>query len=179
MKSDVIMLSETWLEPEQEEQDYQLENYSANFNSEGRGRGIASYFNKKFQHIKNIKNVGYTLSKVSSEKLDVFGIYKSKEGDARQMVAQLREMITEKKTTIIGGDFNVCALKNQKNYITLKLKELKFHQIVKQATHIEGGLIDHLYIKQGEETDLIWDVEVLPKYFTDHDCIRVTVGEKN
>ena len=95
------------------------------------------------------------------------------------MVAQLREMITVKKTTIIGGDFNVCALKNQKNYITLKLKELKFHQIVKQATHIEGGLIDHLYIKQGEETDLIWDVEVLPKYFTDHDCIRVTVGEKN
>ena len=85
----------------------------------------------------------------------------------------------EKRTTIIGGDFNVCAHKHQKNYITEKLKELKFHQIVKQATHIEGGLIDQLYIKQGKETDVTWDMEIVPKYYTDHDCIRVTVWGKN
>ena len=141
MKSDVIMLSETWLDPKQEEQDYQLENFSANFVSEGRGRGIASYFNKKFQHIKNVKNDGYSLSKVSSKKLDVLGIYKSKEGDARQLIAQLREMIMEKRTTIIGGDFNVCAHKHQKNYIAEKLKELKFHQIVKHC-HAHRGWIN-------------------------------------
>ena len=179
IKSDVIMLSETWLEPEQEEKDYQLENFSVNLISEGRGRGLASYFNKKFQHVKSVKNDGYSLSKVSSEKLDVFGIYRSKDGDARKMIGHLEEMIIENRTTIIGGDLNVCALKHQKNFIIEKLKELDFQQIVKQATHIEGGLIDHLYIKQGYDTDVTWELEVVPKYFTDHDCIRVTVWRKN
>ena len=152
--------------------------FSVNLNSEGRGKGIASYFNKKFRHVKNIKNTGYTLSKVSSEKFDVFGIYRSKDGDVRQMIGQLEEMIKENRTTVIGGDLNVCALKHHKNLITEKLKELKFQQIVKQATHIEGGLIDHLYIKQGDDTGVTWDLEIVPKYFTDHDCVRLAVWEE-
>ena len=35
--------------------------------------------------------------------------------------------------------------------------------------------MDHLYIKNTKEADISWVVEVLPKYYSDHDCICVTV----
>ena len=87
-------------------------------------------------------------------------------------------MIDDKKITVIGGDFNICVLKHPNNLMTKRLKESYFEQTVKQATHIEGGLIDHLYIKKGKE-DISWDVEVLPKYYSDHDCICVTLHQDN
>ena len=95
------------------------------------------------------------------------------------MIGQLTELIAKDKTTIIGGDFNICALKYPKNLITEKLEELEFQQIVTQATHIDGGLIDHLYLKHGKDTEVSFDLQVVPKYFTDHDCIRVTLWGNN
>ena len=92
---------------------------------------------------------------------------------------QLEDMIDDTKITVIGGDFNICVLKNPNNLLTTKLKELHFDQIVEQATHIEGGLIDHLYIKKRKGEDISWVVEVLPKYYSDHDCICVALGQDN
>ena len=68
MKSDVIVLTETWLEPDQIEHDYELENFSVNLNSRGRGRGIATYTKTMFQHVKNINARDYSMSMMSSEK---------------------------------------------------------------------------------------------------------------
>ena len=178
LKSDVIVLTETWLEPDQIEHDYELENFSVNLNSKGRGRGIATYTKTMFQHVKNINARDYSMSMMSSEKVDVFGIYRSKEGDLSDMMKKLRDHISKRKTTIIGGDFNVCIMKNPNNIVVEKLKELKFQQVVIQATHTEGGLIDHLYIKKGGTgTDCSWNLEVSPKYYSDHDCIGITLCE--
>ena len=71
LKSDVIVLTETWLEQDQQEEEYQLPGYTANLNSNGRGKGIASYFSFKYHHVENIKMEGYSISKVSSLELDV------------------------------------------------------------------------------------------------------------
>ena len=176
--SDVIILTETWLEQKQMEQDYVLENFNMNLNSQGRGKGMAIYFKNQFQHVKNVNGEGFTISMLSSEKLDVIGIYKSKEGDSRDMMTQLSALIVQNKATIIGGDFNICALKHQNNLIAERLKEQKFLQVVKQATHIEGGLLDHVYIKQGGDTDYSCEIEVTPKYYSDHDCIGVILYTK-
>ena len=97
----------------------------------------------------------------------------------QDIITQLEDMIDDKKFTVIGGDFNICALKNPNNLMTKKLKELGFNQIVNQATHIEGGLIDHLYIKKRKGEDISWVVEVMPKYYSDHDCICVTLSQDN
>ena len=91
---------------------------------------------------------------------------------------QLTALITKNKTTIIGGDFNVCALKYPSNFITEELRKLEFEQIVKEATHINGGLLDHLYIRQGKDTTYIWELEVSPKYYSDHDCTGITLWKK-
>ena len=84
-------------------------------------------------------------------------------------------MCNEEKTTIIGGDLNVCVLKQPTNYITKGLEENGFRQIVTKATHIEGGLIDHVYIKEGPSMKFTWVLEDFPKYYSDHDGLCLTL----
>ena len=54
-------------------------------------------------------------------------------------------MIDIEKTSVIGGDINICALQQPRNHITASLKEMGFKQIVMTATHKEGRAIDHVY----------------------------------
>ena len=43
LSSDVICVQETWLEPEEDENVYQIEGYTTQLNSHGRGKGVAIY----------------------------------------------------------------------------------------------------------------------------------------
>ena len=62
MKSDLIILTETWLEDNQDLDDYKLPDYKENFIIGGRGKGIASYHNKKFAHRVDMKEEGFSIS---------------------------------------------------------------------------------------------------------------------
>ena len=63
------------------------------------------------------------------------------------------------------------------NYMTNELKDMRFTQIVKKPTHIDGGLIDHIYVRQGNETKFSWVLEQFPKYYSDHDGLSLTFGK--
>jgi len=43
----------------------------------GKGKGIACYTTKKFHHVKNIQLLQYQVALLTSENLDVIGIYHS------------------------------------------------------------------------------------------------------
>ena len=175
LKSDILILTETWLQEDQESVDYQIEGYHMKLNNIGRGRGIACYFNNKFTHSKDINSEGFSISKITSSQIDVIGVYKSIEGDWKDLVSKINELIDGNRFTIIGGDLNVCCSKLPNNHLTNKLKEMKFQQIVTQATHIEGGSLDHIYMKQIEEAEYDWELEYFPKYFSDHDALGLTL----
>ena len=177
LKSDVIILTETWLEEGSDVNEYHLPDYDTNLNSRGRGRGIASYYNTKFNHAVNINSAGFSISKVESNMLDIIGIYRSQEGNVMDLISKLETLIDPRKTTVIGGDLNICGLANPNNYVTKSLKEMKFEQIVTRATHIEGGLIDHVYIAKGENVKFAWVLEDFPKYYSDHDGLCLTLWE--
>ena len=49
-----------------------------------------------------------------------------------------------------------------------------FCQIVNQATHIEGGHLDHAYIRNGGHFEKVPDIQLTPKYYSDHDAICIT-----
>ena len=83
--------------------------------------------------------------------------------------------MSREKTTVVGGDLNLCVLKQPKNYLTTSLEEEGFHQLVTAATHIEGGAIDHIYISHGNNKKLEWDLEYFPKYYSDHDGLGLTI----
>ena len=55
-------------------------------------------------------------------------------------------LLREDKTTIVGGDFNLCFYEKNLNPFPKHMSSLGFKQIVDEPTHIEGGLIDHCYV---------------------------------
>ena len=64
--------------------------------------------------------------------------------------------------------------KQPNNFATTSLEKMGFQQVVTEATHIEGGAIDHIYISQGRDNKFDWDLELYPKYYSDHDGISLT-----
>ena len=108
---------ETWIEDNQDTERYDLPDLKPNFNNGGRGKGIVSYSNEIFTHIKNIRKEGFCISMVTSENIDVVGLYRSQEGDLRHLTKILETLIDDTKTTVIGGDLNICALKNPNNVV--------------------------------------------------------------
>ena len=179
LKSDIIILTETWLEENNRQDGYELPGYRSNFNSRGRGRGIASYFKDEFKHVVNIKKEGFSLTKLESEKLDIIGIYRSQNGNVVDIINVLADMMDIGRTTVIGGDVNICALTQKNNYVTASLKEMGFKQIVTNATHVSGGAIDHVYINQGTLAKFNWSLEYMPKYYSDHDGLGLTMWESS
>ena len=77
------------------------------------------------------------------------------------------------KCTVIGGDFNICQAKNKQNSIAKWLSSFGFRQLVTEATHIEGGHIDHLYVSN----DISAELEIYSPYYTslDHDALCVSI----
>ena len=110
---------------------------------------------------------------LESEEIDVIGIYRSQEGNLEDLIKILETLIDDTKTTIIGGDLNICVLRAPNNIVARSLKERGFLQIVKNATHIDGGLLDHVYIRC--ENRFAWVIEEFPKYYSDHDGIGLTL----
>ena len=87
-------------------------------------------------------------------------------------------MIDINRPTLIKGDFNLCTIRDRNNSLTMKLEKLGFKQLVKEATHIEGGHIDHCYWIDKKQ---IWESPKLERYspyWSDHDALLVTLKRK-
>ena len=181
LMSDLIILTETWLEEDDDENKYVLPGYDGNLNKIGRGKGMASYIKeeKDFKHEMNINHDGFSLSKITSRDLDIIGVYRSQNGNVMDLVTELQSLLNNEKTTVIGGDLNLCALKHPKNYITASLEQEGFQQLVTEATHIQGGAIDHIYISHGCNKRYEWDLEYFPKYYSDHDGLGLTIWKSS
>ena len=176
LQSDIIILSETWLEEDDDVNHYNLPGYDENLNKRGRGKGMASYIKgTKFKHEVNINHDGFSLSKLTSDDLDIIGVYRSQNGNVVELVQEMENLLNIEKTTLIGGDLNLCVMKHPKNYVTASLEEIGFQQIVTTATHIEGGAIDHIYIIHGGDNRFEWNLEYCPKYYSDHDGLCLTM----
>merc|ERR1712240_494573 len=119
------MLSETWLEKDADADvsEYSIQEYKTNLNSGGRGKGIASYYKEHFKHVMNINCEGFSISKLESKNIDVIGIYRSVGENKKNLINQLEMIFDMEKTTIIGGDMNVCVRANPENCIIKRLKE--------------------------------------------------------
>ena len=61
------------------------------------------------------------------------------------LIDELEELFDKTKMTVIGGDMNICALAQTNNQVARSLRTMGFKQIVTEATHIDGGIIDHIY----------------------------------
>ena len=79
---------------------------------------------------------------------------------------------------MVIGDMNICSTENPNNLLKTCLEAQAFKLIVKKATHIEGGHIDQVYILKHGNYEAKPDVEIVPKYYTDHDAICICWKKK-
>ena len=72
-------------------------------------------------------------------------------------------------------DRNVCLKKEARNKLTVELESMGFAQLNKEATHIGGGHIDHMYMTR--EASGRATLERYTPFYSDHDALCLTVTE--
>ena len=148
-----------------------MSGYNLNLVSHGRGRGIATYFTDEFKVTGSINKESYQISKVSSKELDVINVYRSQGHNKVEFLRDLGSLAGPMRSGFIIGDFNVDFLHEPKDAVVSKILSCGFKQIVPHPTHLEGGLLDHIYHK-----GLSWEpkADIQFPYYSDHGLISVS-----
>ena len=177
LKADILCCSETWLISDTLENDLEIQPYKAHLNSFGKGKGLATYYEENKFHIsESVKAEKFQLTKLTSNHLDVINVYLSNKVNSSLVVQSFVKLIDFQKTTILCGDFNICYKQEKNDKTVLALEYLGFKQLVTQSTHIQGGHIDHVYLRQSKPEVEI-DVSVYSPYYSakDHDALLISV----
>ena len=172
--ADLICLSETWIEGENDESECRIEGYQANFNSAGNGRGIVGFFKPDvFSHQADCKLGAAQLSLFVSEEVDVIHIYRSQQQSLQELVEKVQEWRNDDKMMVVCGDLNVCLKKEPNNVFSRSMEDQGLKQIGKEATHERGGQIDHLYVSSQAVAGT--SLERVSMFYSDHDALCITV----
>ena len=177
LKADFIQLQETSLAPESYgPSDYELPGFHETaYISKGNGKGIATY-SKHFSRSYCMKSDNtMQIQKTTFVMLDVINVYRSQNGNQHELIEKLDKIINRKKFCIIMGDFNLCGRNEMRNVVTLYLERQGFYQLMKEATHIQGRVIDHIYVNN---TECVLEVERFSPYYSDHDGLLVSLDIK-
>ena len=178
---DVMALSETWLNvPEtvdarhQQEENYGLSGYKVCLTSQGRGKGLATYYKSdKFQLIQEINQHGVQIVKLRCNKFDFIHIYRSKSYSLQILAYDLQALVDDHKMTIICGDFNENTIKHPDNAFFTVLRDKGFRNIVKNPTHDAGGCLDLLFYKKPKLLGAVVRSRKFHIPFSDHDGIVI------
>ena len=174
-QSDVLVLAETWISEDiRQDHSYELRSYGTHLNNTGRGRGLAVFYKQGFEDINDYNEESINISMVSTQDIDIIAIYRSKDGCCDKLIKNLEKIINQMKTTLVIGDMNVCNKKTPNNKLKSFLEEKLFTQIVNQATHIEGGHLDHAYVRSVGNFEDVPYIELIPKYYSDHDALCIS-----
>ena len=116
------------------------------------------------------------LSKISTPEVDVINIYRSQGADSTELIQDLKLSINQAIPTIICGDLNLCYINQRKNEVTNMLEGQGFNQLVLEASHLQGGHIDHVYSNLDPEI-FKDEVTMYSPYYTsrDHDGFFITI----
>ena len=79
------------------------------------------------------------MTKLSGNLFDLIVVYKGPTGNDGILREHLKHIINCNRDTIVVGDFNMCFVENRNNRSSKFLTQNRFKQMVKHATHIEGG----------------------------------------
>ena len=176
LKSNIICLQETWLDEDENTQNFEIPNYELHLNSNGRGKGLAIYFHKELSrhHEIDIKQENFQISMFSCCNIDVIVIYRSRNGSHDDITAILDTLIKRETPILILGDLNFCFLEHSSNSTRRFLNQNHFQQLVKEPTHIEGNLLDHAYVLDSRGVNKYTAV-LHSKYYTDHRGVGIMV----
>ena len=174
LKADVIQLQETSLIPENYGPfDYDLPGFpDTSVISVGNGKGIATYSRHYTQNNVKKSEESMQIQKTMFVKLDIINVYRSQNGNQHELIEILSKMINKERFCIITGDFNLCGVNERRNMVTLFLERQGFSQLMQEATHIQGRVIDHIYVN---DASCVLEIERFSPYYSDHDGLLVSL----
>ena len=174
MKGKVIGLQETWCNMDESEHCYKIEGYNLHLVNQGRGKGVATFFQDGFDVTGEVNKKGYQICRVSCKNYDVINVYRSSDANQSSFFKDLGTLARGSKPCFICGDFNIDILKNPKDWLLENISSCGFKQIVEDATHELGGLLDHIYIKR-----IPWKPQVTLEFpfYSDHAVVKVSKPE--
>ena len=117
-----------------------------------------------------MKCEGFQLTLIESSELNLINVYRSSNAETSSFLSHLGSLLDTSKQTVILGDFNLCYLSQRNHPIFKFLESIDFHQMVENPTHIEGRLIDLVFLNDG---NLKVDIRQIAQYFTDHDLLEI------
>ena len=178
MRSDVIILQETWLHDDTSPRNFAIPGFELHLNSNGRGKGLATYYKKSLiSQVKDIKENNYQMSKLSSIGIDIFSIYRSQNGNLADLSQYIQHMVTPDKPQLIIGDLNYCQSQSQLNPLQLFLKDNQFKNLINEPTHMEGNILDQAHL-QDLKRDLTVTASLHHKYYTDHKALAIIIKQR-
>ena len=136
----------------------------------GRGKGIMTHFNPEFQPSGMINSERYQILQVSSKDLDVINVYISRGANKANFLKDLGALARGSKPCFIVGDFNIDFPNDPTEVIIKKITSSSFKQLVSTPTHVEGGLLDHIYVR---DQTCEYHVDINFPFYTDHGAISV------
>ena len=168
--SDVVCLQETWLMPGEDPGKYEVGGMIPLLNSEGLGKGIATYCTSPFKLKQHYCLQDCQLTKLTSEKLEIINVYRSSE--CKVFEDELESLINIKLPTIVCGDTNINVGAGSCRLMEL-MTNLGFNQLVTESTHDKGGCIDQVFINSSFNVT----VEKTRVHFSDHDQLRIKIKD--
>ena len=172
-QSDVLVLAETWIQNTSEGSKLELDDYEVHLNSTGRGKGLAAFYKIDVEKVADYNIDKTNITKLEFAALDVIAVYRSEGGSLECLAKRLTEIVNLSKSTMVVGDMNICNMKRPDNKLRRLLEGMGFKEVVREASHIDGGHLDHAYvlIRGGVKEDTA--VELVPKYYSDHDAVCI------
>jgi hypothetical protein len=182
--SDIIILSETWLDVEADEDhpSLQIEGFKLHLNSVGKGKGLAVYYKDKNVAIGQTDNdANLQITIMESHECCVMGLYRSN-ADTR-LPNSLRTMIPKVGPFMVTGDFNICLAKYPDHEVFKTLRTMGFRLqgsgqgLTSEATFFKGSHIDQAWLREG---DMDTTVQLYSPYYTcrDHDALLISMVDR-
>ena len=174
LKSDFLCISETWLRANNREKDLEIPGFKVHFCGSGIGKGVALYVREKIMpnYRTLINSESYQILQLTFADMDVTVVYRSPKSSCyAELTEDLSKLSHGGSLSVICGDFNIDLAANPNNELTGMLLSRGFQQVVKQPTHIGGGILDHIYINKGAEEHFLY-----PLHFSDHDATCVILN---
>ena len=90
----------------------------------------------------------------------------------------LEQLVDTERLTVICGDMNICLDKHPNSLLSTALGDLGFQQLVTGPTHMAGGRIDHVYIRDPHSLLASFHLTPYTPYYSDHDGLCLSLMPK-
>ena len=176
---DMILCTETQLVNNENLEKVFIDDFQmvVNNDSQHRFSSFAVYYKRNIEIREAFASNGFFVVEISNElifplKIMVLLLYRKQDLPVGEFLETLRYLTRTMNIDIVVGDFNV------KPNTALSETLDNFKQLVHEATHIGGSILDHVYARNSllEKFDLLVNVKSL--FFSDHEAVHINILKK-